>query len=236
MSLLKGYYRRPVPAHGASLVFSTGLAGQHSFKAFRPTAWPAGGSGSGGSDSRQQQEQQQEQQLLGTLASQSASRGGCVFTRCLSAEDEEAISVTAWGLASLFSMLSLSNVCRLISAAMLECSIVFIGGPKVTLRMTSAAALALLPLIRPLEWHGIYLPVLPKKLHDLMDAPVPFIVGVTELTANSSSLQSEEAGQSEGMGLDSGAGGHSVVRHSLSFLSVCPQLTLSLLLTGESVA
>ena len=51
------------------------------------------------------------------------------------------------------------------------------SGPSVEL--VSAVALALtVPLIRPLRWQSLLLPILPHKLLSFLDAPVPFVVGL----------------------------------------------------------
>ncbi|KAF9610657.1 hypothetical protein IFM89_023913 [Coptis chinensis] len=47
--------------------------------------------------------------------------------------------------------------------------------------LLSAIVLSLVPLIRPFEWQSLLLPVLPKKMLDFLDAPVPFIVKICHL-------------------------------------------------------
>lgn len=44
----------------------------------------------------------------------------------------------------------------------------------------SAVVLSLIPLMRPFAWQSLLLPILPvqDKMLDLLEAPVPFIVGV----------------------------------------------------------
>ena len=42
----------------------------------------------------------------------------------------------------------------------------------------SPTSLALLSLLFPFTWCGIYIPVLPQTLLDVIEAPVPFLVGV----------------------------------------------------------
>ena len=44
----------------------------------------------------------------------------------------------------------------------------------------STVVLALVPLLRPFAWQSLLLPVLPaqERLLDILDAPVPFILGV----------------------------------------------------------
>ena len=46
--------------------------------------------------------------------------------------------------------------------------------------LLSTAVLSLIPLIRPFAWQSLLMPVLPAldQMLDLMDAPVPFILGV----------------------------------------------------------
>lgn len=36
-----------------------------------------------------------------------------------------------------------------------------------------------MPLLRPFEYHSVHIPIVPDSLVDLLDAPVPFIVGLT---------------------------------------------------------
>ena len=46
--------------------------------------------------------------------------------------------------------------------------------------LLSTAVLSLVPLIRPFAWQSLLLPILPAldKMLDLLEAPVPFILGV----------------------------------------------------------
>ena len=46
--------------------------------------------------------------------------------------------------------------------------------------LLSTAVLSVIPLIRPFAWQSLLMPVLPAldQMLDLMDAPVPFILGV----------------------------------------------------------
>lgn len=46
------------------------------------------------------------------------------------------------------------------------------------LGVLSAIVLSVVPMIRPFEWQSLLLPVLPQKMLDILDAPVPFIVGI----------------------------------------------------------
>ncbi|GJV91031.1 putative uDENN domain protein [Tanacetum coccineum] len=42
----------------------------------------------------------------------------------------------------------------------------------------SATVLSLIPMILPFEWQSLFLPVLPGKMFEFLDAPVPFVVGI----------------------------------------------------------
>ncbi|XP_066384173.1 uncharacterized protein [Miscanthus floridulus] len=46
------------------------------------------------------------------------------------------------------------------------------------LGVLSAIVLSVIPMIRPFQWQSLLLPVLPMKLIDFLDAPVPFIVSL----------------------------------------------------------
>ena len=47
--------------------------------------------------------------------------------------------------------------------------------------MVSGCALGLVSLMNPLQWVSTFLPILPSKYHMLLEAPVPFLVGITQL-------------------------------------------------------
>eukprot|EP00959_Pyramimonas_sp_CCMP1952_P272926 5705207-Pyramimonas_sp.AAC.1 len=42
-----------------------------------------------------------------------------------------------------------------------------------------AAVLSLVPMLRPFAWQSVMLPALPRSLLAVLEAPVPFVVGVT---------------------------------------------------------
>jgi hypothetical protein len=44
--------------------------------------------------------------------------------------------------------------------------------------LLTPVAEALLSLLFPLQWQGMYIPVLPSAMHEVLDAPVPFFVGM----------------------------------------------------------
>ncbi|KAG5072501.1 hypothetical protein JHK86_007712 [Glycine max] len=67
---------------------------------------------------------------------------------------EEALSLSVWTMATTCRVLSLDS------------------------GVLSATVLSLIPMIRPFQWQSLLLPVLPGKMIDFLDAPVPYIVGI----------------------------------------------------------
>ena len=55
----------------------------------------------------------------------------------------------------------------------------------------STVVLALVPLLRPFAWQSLLLPVLPtqERLLEILDAPVPFILGVQVLHSRAASFR-----------------------------------------------
>ncbi|KAJ6799833.1 uncharacterized protein M6B38_204515 [Iris pallida] len=85
---------------------------------------------------------------------------------------EEALALSVWTVATACRSLSLESVLTLIVGALLEKQMVVVCP---NLGVLSAIVLSLIPLIRPFEWQSLFFPVLPRKMLDLLDAPVPFI-------------------------------------------------------------
>jgi len=48
------------------------------------------------------------------------------------------------------------------------------------LGILSAVVLSLIPMISPFEWQSLLLPILPAKMIEFLDAPVPYIVGIQD--------------------------------------------------------
>ncbi|KAJ6792658.1 Uncharacterized protein M6B38_238745 [Iris pallida] len=94
---------------------------------------------------------------------------------------EEALALSIWAVATACRSLSLESVLTLITGALLEKQMIVVCP---NLGVLSAIVLSLIPLIRPFEWQSLFLPVLPRKMFDFLDAPVPFIVGVQHKPAD----------------------------------------------------
>lgn len=94
---------------------------------------------------------------------------------------EEACELSIWTTAAICRVLSLESILALITGVLLEKQMV-IACPN--LGLLSATVLSTVPLIRPFQWQSLLLPVLPGKMFDFLDAPVPFIVGVQQKPAD----------------------------------------------------
>ncbi|XP_024973837.1 uncharacterized protein LOC112512205 [Cynara cardunculus var. scolymus] len=94
---------------------------------------------------------------------------------------EEAVSLSNWTTATICRVLSLENILILLAGVLLEKQVI-ITSPN--LGVLSATVLSLIPMILPFEWQSLFLPVLPGKMFDFLDAPVPFVVGILHKPAD----------------------------------------------------
>ncbi|OQR94357.1 hypothetical protein ACHHYP_01447 [Achlya hypogyna] len=88
---------------------------------------------------------------------------------------------------TLFQVLDIPNVLTVMSCLLLEQKVALCSKH---LSLLTPIAETLMALLFPLAWQGAYIPVLPSSLLDVIDAPVPFLVGVHAkylATANRSS-------------------------------------------------
>ncbi|XP_075507146.1 uncharacterized protein LOC142543650 isoform X1 [Primulina tabacum] len=88
---------------------------------------------------------------------------------------EEAASLSLWTTATICRVLSLESILALVTGVLLEKQVVVLCP---NLGVLSALVLSIIPMIRPFEWQSLFLPILPGKMLDFLDAPVPFIVGI----------------------------------------------------------
>uniref|UniRef100_A0A5B7BMW8 UDENN domain-containing protein n=1 Tax=Davidia involucrata TaxID=16924 RepID=A0A5B7BMW8_DAVIN len=94
---------------------------------------------------------------------------------------EEAVALSIWTTATICRVLSLESVLALLAGVLLEKQVVVVCP---NLGVLSAIVLSFIPMIRPFEWQSLFLPVLPGKMLDFLDAPVPFIVGIQHKPAD----------------------------------------------------
>jgi hypothetical protein len=78
-------------------------------------------------------------------------------------------------LYALFRCLSIPNIIQLFEYVLSESRIILLSSHTSMLHLASAAIVS---LIYPLKWAGVFIPVLPVRLIQALDAPCPYIVGV----------------------------------------------------------
>ncbi|KAM3373771.1 hypothetical protein P3S68_012485 [Capsicum galapagoense] len=102
---------------------------------------------------------------------------------------EEAAGLSIWTTATICRSLSIETILALITGVLLEKQVVIVCP---NLGVLSAVVLSLIPIIRPFQWQSLFLPILPGKMLDFLDAPVPFVVGLqhkpTDLKMRSANL------------------------------------------------
>lgn len=94
--------------------------------------------------------------------------------------EEEAAALSVWTVACLCGSLRLEHVLMIFSGALLEKQIVVASS---NMGILSASVLSVVPLIRPYQWQSLLMPVLPNDMLDFLDAPVPYIVGIMNMTS-----------------------------------------------------
>eukprot|EP01102_Stenamoeba_stenopodia_P019793 TRINITY_DN7554_c0_g1_i1.p1 TRINITY_DN7554_c0_g1~~TRINITY_DN7554_c0_g1_i1.p1 ORF type:complete len:591 (+),score=95.14 TRINITY_DN7554_c0_g1_i1:82-1854(+) len=92
-------------------------------------------------------------------------------------EDE---MIANWCFAGLFRIVPLNVIISLYNTALLEKPIVIVCPHPGVL---ASIVLSFIPLLRPFVWQGSIIPVLPLSMQEILQAPVPFIVGVQSLSA-----------------------------------------------------
>ncbi|KAF2399058.1 DENN-domain-containing protein [Trichodelitschia bisporula] len=78
-------------------------------------------------------------------------------------------------LYALFRALSIQNIVTLFEYVMCETRIIFLSSHTAMLHL---ACNAIVNLIYPFKWSGIFIPVLPSRLIAALEAPCPYIVGI----------------------------------------------------------
>jgi hypothetical protein len=78
-------------------------------------------------------------------------------------------------LYALFRCLSIPNIMTLLEFTLAESRVIFLSSHTAMLHL---ATHALTSLLYPLKWAGVFIPLLPARLIQALDAPCPYIVGV----------------------------------------------------------
>lgn len=94
---------------------------------------------------------------------------------------EEAVALSVWTTATICRVLSLDSILALLTGVLLEKQVIVVGS---NLGALSAVVLSIIPIIRPFEWQSLFLSILPGKMLDFLDAPVPYIVGIKNKPAD----------------------------------------------------
>lgn len=85
----------------------------------------------------------------------------------------------------LLSLLHLDNVLLVLNALLLERKIILLGDRPMQL---TEVAEVFTQLLFPLHWPYVYIPCLPNHLEDVLEAPLPFIVGTSPENINLDAL------------------------------------------------
>jgi hypothetical protein len=88
-------------------------------------------------------------------------------------------------LSALFARVPAAVIKDIMNHLLLERSVVVCGSSA---SMVSVVAAALVHLIAPLKWEGVFVPLLPISASEVLQAPVPFIIG----TVNYVPIDTEE--------------------------------------------
>lgn len=81
----------------------------------------------------------------------------------------------------LFRCLTVPNIIVLMEYLLSESRIILVSQHTSMLKLASNALLALL---WPLEWSGVHIPVVPTRLMEVLEAPIPYICGVVRKNDN----------------------------------------------------
>lgn len=73
------------------------------------------------------------------------------------------------------SALSADQFLKILFSIMLEKSVIFVSD---NLPLLSSAVLGMQCLLLPFKWSYVQIPILPKSLVDMVEAPMPFLVGL----------------------------------------------------------
>lgn len=83
-----------------------------------------------------------------------------------------------WFLPTLLSTFSHRTFCKLLTAVLLERSIVFVDD---NLPLLTSIVMSLKTLIRPFNWCGSLVPIMPSGLQETIFSPFSVLIGITSL-------------------------------------------------------
>ena len=80
-----------------------------------------------------------------------------------------------WQTPLIMSALGPDSFLEIIYSIMLEKSVIFVSD---NLPLLSSAVLGIQQFLEPFKWSYIQIPILPRSLVDMIEAPMPFLVGL----------------------------------------------------------
>ena len=84
-------------------------------------------------------------------------------------------NITNWALPTFLSSIPMDKLVWILSLLLTETKVIVVGHET---GMISCAVLGLLAMLRPLEWISPVIPMLPFKLMDFIESPVPIVAGL----------------------------------------------------------
>ncbi|XP_038716859.1 uncharacterized protein LOC120010208 isoform X2 [Tripterygium wilfordii] len=156
LQIVCSYHALPIPARGSEIVFRP-LEHLQAIEYRRPSV-----------------------EALGIARKYIDSIEAAEFNAKLAAA-EEALALSIWTTATICRVLSLESVLALMVGVLLEKQVVVVCP---NLGVLSATILSVVSMIRPFEWQSLLLPILPGRMLEFLDAPVPFIVGIQHKPAD----------------------------------------------------
>jgi hypothetical protein len=82
-----------------------------------------------------------------------------------------------WHAPMFLSSLTADEFYKILCAILLEKSIIFVSD---NLSLLSSAVLGMQCFLSPFRWCHVAIPIIPKTLTDMIDAPMPIIVGLLQ--------------------------------------------------------
>ena len=104
--------------------------------------------------------------------------GNVAIAASMPSANELPHSMSARDFLLLFQALDVNNVIMLWALLLSEQKVALQGSMP---HMLTMAAETLCALLFPFSWQHVYIPILPARLLDILQAPVPFLIGIDEV-------------------------------------------------------
>eukprot|EP01133_Synstelium_polycarpum_P013348 gene13348-15701_t len=86
-----------------------------------------------------------------------------------------------WSLFTTFESLNLEDIIMIFGWALMERSILFVSKHPGNV---SSFIFSFIPLLKPFVWQCCFIPILPDSLLESIDAPFPYLIGISEMPPN----------------------------------------------------